>query len=111
MKLRLIIETDEYAGLEDSDQFSSDVEFMGEAHLGPHVFRIWNHKQLGQESMEINGYEFGFGEDHMPTAQKENIIRTFLKLRPDIASHIKTHDINERLIDIGLILTSELTNQ
>jgi hypothetical protein len=100
----------DYDGLEDADEFSNDIEFMGEANLGPHIFRVWHHKQLNRISMEINGYELGFEDDHMPTAQKEDILKKLITLRPDLVPFVKDHSINGQLMDTGLALVQNQHN-
>lgn len=107
MRLREITirENDEYAGLEDADEFGGDVEFMGEAHLGPHIFRVWYHKNLDRLAVDVNGYEFGFEDSHMPIAQMEAIIKKFIELRPDLLPHVMgSNSPVSRIMDIGLAL-------
>jgi hypothetical protein len=93
-----------YEGLEDADQFGGDIEFMGEGHLGPHIFRVYYHKPQDLISMEVNGYEISPWEDHMPSAQKETIMRDLIKHRPDLVQYVRDHSVNGRMIEIGLAL-------
>jgi len=94
----------EYEGLEDADEFGGDIEFMGEGHLGPHIFRVYYHKSGDLVSMEINGYELSPWEDTMPSAQKETIMRDLFRYRPDLVKYVKDHSVNGRIMDIGLAL-------
>lgn len=98
----------EYDDLEDADKFGGDVEFLGRATLGPHIFEVWYHKKEDHLSMDVNGYAFSPWDDcHMPIEQMEDIVRKAIQLRPDIMSQVRSQSPSGRILDIGLALVDQ----
>jgi hypothetical protein len=91
MRLREIIEQhDEYAGLEDADEFSSDVQHMGTENVGPHVFDLTYYRRGDYYSLVVNhAYEFSINSVvTMPRPQMLTVLRDIKRLRPDIAKEL-----------------------